>query len=181
MIWPLAAEYAKLGWAVRRAGWANPVTSPFNASSSLRWVTYQNGLFHLTYINQTSTATIGSVSRVVRNTDFGVSEFHANDWTVYSTSCQVSSGTQQGKLMYPGYVDDEPYNDPFSSLFNFSGCPDVPPIKPPGGGGGGGGGADPPPPCGPCLPPPLCGENFKLVETGRDQCNCRSYICQPTF
>ena len=181
MIWPLAAEYAKLGWAVRRAGWANPVTSPFNASSSLRWVTYQNGLFHLTYIDQTSTATIGSVSRVVRNTDFGVSEFHANDWTVYSTSCQVSSGTQQGKLMYPVYVDDEPYSDPFSSLFNFSGCQDVPPIKPPGGGGGGGGSGDPPPPCGPCLPPPLCGTNFKLVETGIDKCNCRNYICQPTF
>lgn len=180
MIWPLAAEYAKRGWAVRRAGWANPITSPFNASSSLRWVVYQNGLFHLTYIQKTATETMGSVSRVVRNTDFGVAEFHANDWTVYSTNCQVSGGSQQGKLMYPGYVDDEPYNDPFASLFNYSGCPDVPPIEPPSGGGddgdGGGGGG-----CDLCPPPPFCGPNFKLDESGRDACNCRTYICQPTF
>ena len=171
MIWPLAAEYARRGWAVRRANWAQRVTNLSGnhpQPNSLRWIVYHSGLFHLTYRNEADDYIVGDVSRVVRNTDFGVDEFHAGDWTVFPPSCAVTPApNQQGKLYYPSAVDDEPYDDPTAPGTGDQSCPDVPPIIDPpyddggdddgdddgdggGGGGGGGGGTDPRPP----RPPP---------------------------
>jgi hypothetical protein len=157
MIWPLAAEYARRGWAVRRAGWSNEITNPFNHTSSLRWIIHHGGLFHVTYLNRGDDFIVGNVSRVVRNTDFGVDEFYADDWTVYAPGCPATPAPdQQGKLWYPGAVDDEPYTDPSVPGAGGTGCPDVPPVI-----------DDPPPNCGgPCQPPPYCGPNFKLVTGG---------------
>ena len=160
MIWPLAAEYARRGWAVRRVNWANPVTNLSGnhpQPTSLRWIVYHGGLFHLTYLNRADDFIVGDVSRVVQNTDFGVDEFYANDWTVFSPSCSATPAPdQQGKLWYPGAVDDEPYDDPTAPGTGDQSCPDVPPIFDPppddenddgggngdgdGGGGDGGGG-----------------------------------------
>jgi hypothetical protein len=79
----------------------------------------------------------------VRNTDFGVDEFYANDWTVFSPSCSATPAPdQQGKLWYPGAVDDEPYDDPKAPGTGDQTCPEVPPIfddPPPDDGGIGGG------------------------------------------
>lgn len=168
MIWPLAAEYARRGWAVRRVNWADEVTNKSGnhpQPTSLRWIVYHSGLYHLTYLNRGDDFIVGDVSRVVRNTDFGVDEFHAGDWTVFSPSCAVTPAPdQQGKLYYPSAVDDEPYDDPTAPGTGDQSCPEVPPIIDPpyddggdggdgdggGGGGGGGGGSDPRPP----RPPP---------------------------
>ncbi len=100
------------GWAVRRAGWLNEITNPFNHTSSLRWIIHHSGLFHVTYLNRGDDFIVGNVSRVVRNTDFGVDEFYADDWTVCSGLLCHPAPDQQGKLWYPGAVDDEPYTDP---------------------------------------------------------------------
>ena len=172
MIWPLAAEYVRRGWAVRRAGWSNEITNPFNKASSLRWIIHHSGLFHVTYLNRGDDFIVGNVSRVVRNTDFGVDEFYADDWTVYAPGCSASPAPdQQGKFWYSGSVDDEPYTDPTVPGAGGTGCPDVPPVI-----------DDPPPNCGGlCQPPPYCGPNFKLVTGGYDSCGCRIYLCQPKF
>ena len=172
MIWPLAAEYARRGWAVRRAGWSNGVTRPFNPATSMRWIIFNSGLFHLTFFDRGDDYLIGPVTRVVRNTDFGVDEFYADDWTVFSPSCSATPAPdQQGKLWYPAAVDDEPYTDPTGPEAGDHGCPDVPPIF-----------DDPPPYCGgPCQPPPYCGPNFKLATGGYDSCGCRFHVCQPIF
>ena len=117
MIWPLAAEYARRGWAVRRAGWTDHITDPFNQDASLRWIVYHHGLFHLTYLAKSSTATGSAVSRVVRNTDFGVDEFLAADWTVYSPHAAPTydGWDQQGKEQYPTPVDASPPSYPYPS------------------------------------------------------------------
>ena len=65
MIWPLAAEYARRGWAVRRVGWANEITDPFDKDTSLRWIVHHHGLFHLTYLSKSSAAT-GAASAAPR-------------------------------------------------------------------------------------------------------------------
>ena len=175
MIWPLAAEYARRGWAVRRVNWANPVTNLSGnhpQPSSLRWIVHHSGLFHLTYLNRGDDFIVGPVSRVVRNTDFGVDEFYANDWTVFSPSCSATPAPdQQGKLWYPGAVDDEPYDDPTAPGTGDQSCPDVPPIFDPppddegnggggGGGGGSGGGGGPRPP----RPPPNLNPAQIIIE-----------------
>ena len=183
MIWPLAAEYARRGWAVRRVNWANPVTNLSGnhpQPSSLRWIVHHSGLFHLTYLNRGDDFIVGPVSRVVRNTDFGVDEFYANDWTVFSPSCSATPAPdQQGKLWYPGAVDDEPYDDPTAPGTGDQSCPDVPPIFDPppddegnggggGGGGGSGGGGGPRPP----RPPPNLNPAQIIIEnvTWTPQC-----------
>jgi len=149
MIWPLAAEYARRGWAVRRVNWADEVTNKSGnhpQPSSLRWIVHHSGLFHLTYLNRGDDFIVGPVSRVVRNTDFGVDEFHADDWTVFSPGCSATPAPdQQGKLYYPSAVDDEPYDDPTAPGTGDQSCPDVPPIfddPPPGDGDGDDGGGD---------------------------------------
>ena len=189
MIWPLAAEYARRGWAVRRVNWANPVTNLSGnhpQPTSLRWIVYHSGLFHLTYLNRADDFIVGDVSRVVRNSDFGTDEFHAGDWTVFSPSCAVTPAPdQQGKLYYPSAVDDEPYDDPTAPGTGDQSCPDVPPIIDPpyddgnddgndgdddggGGGNGGGGGSDPRPP----RPPPNLNPAQIIIEnvTWTPQC-----------
>ncbi|MGA0846327.1 MAG: hypothetical protein ACO3RV_07270, partial [Luteolibacter sp.] len=172
MIWPLAAEYARRGWAVRRAGWTNEITHPFSKSSSLRWIHYDTGMFHVSYLDRSSTNTFGNVRRVIRNTDFGVDEFYANDWTVYAPSCYaIPEQEQQGKLDYPGAAEDEPYPDPNAPAPSGTGCPKVPPIF-----------DDLLPSCSePCQQPLACGTNFKSVTGGYDSCGCRVQLCQPIF
>ncbi len=175
MIWPLAAEYARRGWAVRRVAWSNPITNPFNADTSLRWVVYHHGLFHITYLNRTVSATGANITRVVQNYDFGRDEFLARDWTVYSPQCSTvyAGWDQQGKPPYPTPVDYNPPTYPWTPPGDPApiACPNVPPIFPPDD-----------PTCGtPCQPPPLCGANYKLATGGFDTCGCRIHICQPLF
>jgi hypothetical protein len=126
MIWPLASEYAKRGWAVRRIGWDDSTTLG-SSGRALRWIIYQNSLFWLLYREVSSG---NKVSRVVRNTDFGVDDFFAEDWTVYSPSCsesaQQSDPTQQGKKKYPRPVDSLPVVDPLNPNSKFGACPIVP-------------------------------------------------------
>ena len=174
MIWPLASEYAMRGWAVRRAGWSEEITDPFDHDTSLRWIVYHNGLFHLTYLMKSELAPGAIVSRVVRNTDFGAAEFLATDWTVYSPQCNTAYAgwDQQGKRQYPTPVDVPPISNPFSGSGTLPNddCPTVPPIFPPGN------------PCeGPCPPPPNCGPNARLAIGGLDHCGCPVYLCQPVF
>ena len=126
MIWPLASEYAKRGWAVRRIGWDDSTTLGVSGRA-LRWIIYQNSLFWLKY-RETSSG--NKVSRVVRNIDFGVDDFFAEDWTVYSPSCsedaQQSDPTQQGKKKYPRPVDFIPVVDPINPNSKYGACPIVP-------------------------------------------------------
>lgn len=104
MIWPLASEYAKRQWAVRRASWDDPDLAG-DTGRALRWIIYYNALFWLTYIDSVTGL---KVTRVVRSTDFGTAEFLATDWTTASPFC-LSQATNspdptgyQGKKPYPG-------------------------------------------------------------------------------
>ncbi|MGA0846326.1 MAG: hypothetical protein ACO3RV_07265 [Luteolibacter sp.] len=128
MIWPLAAEYARRGWAVRRAGWDD--TELFgDTDRALRWLVYQNSMFWLLYrqIDSGDKAT-----RVVRSSDFGVEDFFAEDWTVLSPSCFDGTGAtgadpyQQGKKRYPRPLDVIPEVDPRNPNSKFGACPLVP-------------------------------------------------------
>jgi hypothetical protein len=172
MIWPLAAEYARGGWAVRRAGWTSEITSPFNADNSLRWVVYHSGLFHLTYLSKSASTTHGTVTRVIQNTDFGVSEFLASDWTVFSTACGGASpdSSQQGKPPYPTPLDAPPLIFPPIDGTGTNTCVTVPPVFPP-----------PDSECGACPPPPACGPDTKLATSGFDSCGCPTFLCQPIY
>lgn len=126
MIWPLASEYAKRDWAVRRATWDDPDLHG-DTGRALRWIVYFNALFWLVYIDATTGL---KVNRVVRNSDFGKTEFLASDWTTASPFCLAQSGgsggevNQQGKLPYPGTV--EPVMDPLYPNASHGTCPVVP-------------------------------------------------------
>jgi hypothetical protein len=126
MIWPLASEYAKRGWAVRRIGWDNPDLLG-DTGRALRWITYQNSMFWLLYRQASSE---NKISRVIRNSDFGVDDFYAEDWTVFSPSCsnsaQQSDPTQQGKKRYPRPVDVTIVVDPLNPNSKYGACPIVP-------------------------------------------------------
>jgi hypothetical protein len=129
MIWPLAAEYARRGWAVRRAGWDDGTTFG-DSGRALRWIVYQNALFFLLY----RAATTGiKVTRVVRNTDFVFEDFHAEDFTVLTPECLEQQGNYgyggdpwQGKKPYPRLNDSTPVLDPMYPNAVFGTCPIVP-------------------------------------------------------
>jgi hypothetical protein len=129
MIWPLAAEYARRGWAVRRAGWDD--TELFgDTGRALRWVVYQNSLFWLLY-RQPGTG--AKATRVIRNTDFVVEDFYAEDWTVLTPSCLETQGSYgyggdrwQGKKPYPRPADTAPVIDPMYPNAVHGTCPVVP-------------------------------------------------------
>jgi hypothetical protein len=176
MIWPLAQAYARNGYAVRRAGWNNPLIAPNTASptgNQLRWITYHNALFYTAYQES-----VGSViTRVVRpttNLDFTSAEFLAADWTILPVGCNGNPAAtdQEGHLPYPIEDSDAPSLDPAFPNLSYGDCPMSPPgglippgdVTPPifpdnpladpeddnvgggGGGGGGGEGGDPKPP-----------------------------------
>ena len=128
MIWPLAAEYARLGWAVRRAGW-DDLDLFGDTGRALRWVVYQNALFWLLYRTPVTGA---KATRVIRNTDFGVEDFYAEDWTVLSPTCfdgvsiTDSDLHQQGKKRYPRPITVSPFVDPRNPNSKFGRCPVVP-------------------------------------------------------
>ena len=134
MIWPLAAQYARNGWAVRRAGWENPyiATGAALASNSLRWITYQNALFHLIYQERGADVIGARVIRQVLNTDFTESDFRADDWTVLTPSCLAAGGSgnpdQQGFQPYPQDGTESPSLDPQYPNIYFGTCPTVPPV-----------------------------------------------------
>ena len=128
MIWPWAAEYARLGWAVRRAGW-DDLELFGDTGRALRWVVYQNALFWLLY----RTAVTGAkATRVIRNTDFMVEDFYAEDWTVLSPTCfdgvsiTDSDLHQQGKKRYPRPITVSPFVDPRNPNSKYGTCPIVP-------------------------------------------------------
>lgn len=142
MIWPLAAEYARRGWAVRRAGWEDPyiATGAPPASNSLRWIVYQNALFHLIYQERDGGSIGARIIRTVRNADFTENEFRADDWTVLAPSCLASGGAsgnpdQQGFMPYPQDGTESPNVDPQYPNLYFGTCPTVPPVVPAKGGG----------------------------------------------
>jgi hypothetical protein len=104
MIWPLAAEYARRGWAVRRAGW-DDLDLFGDTGRALRWVVYQNALFWLLYRTPVTGA---KATRVIRNTDFVVEDFYAEDWTVLTPACLEMQGGGYGGYggdpMYPNAI-----------------------------------------------------------------------------
>jgi hypothetical protein len=131
MIWPLAAEYARRGWAVRRAGW-DDLELFGDTGRALRWVVYQNALFWLLY---RAAVTGAKATRVIRNTDFGVEDFYAEDWTVLTPACLEMQGggyggyggdPWQGKKPYPRPVDSSPVFDPMYPNAIHGTCPIVP-------------------------------------------------------
>jgi hypothetical protein len=128
MIWPLAVEYARRGWAVRRAGW-DDLELFGDTGRALRWVVYQNALFWLLY-RQVGTG--NKVTRVIRNADFGVEDFYAEDWTVLSPTCYDAVNItgadlyQQGKKRYPRPIDVTPVVDPRNPNSKYGACPVVP-------------------------------------------------------
>jgi hypothetical protein len=130
MIWPLASEYARRGWAVRRAGWDDE-TIFGDTGRALRWVVYQNALFFLLY-RQFGTG--ARATRVIINTDFTVDEFYAEDWTVLTPACLESQGNYgyggddpwQGKKPYPRPIDTSPVLDPAYPNAIHGTCPIVP-------------------------------------------------------
>ena len=128
MIWPLAAEYARLGWAVRRAGW-DDLELFGDTGRALRWVVYQNALFWLLYRTPVTGA---KATRVIRNTDFIVDDFYAEDWTVLSPTCfdgvniTDSDLHQQGKKRYPRPISVSPFVDPRNPNSKYGSCPVVP-------------------------------------------------------
>lgn len=128
MIWPLAAEYAFRGWAVRRAEWDDE-TMFGDTGRALRWVIYQNSLFFLLY---RAPVTAARMLRVIRNTDFGVDEFYAEDWTVLSPGCSdgysspANSEWQQGKKRYPRPLSTVPVVNPLNPNAKYGSCPIVP-------------------------------------------------------
>ena len=134
MLWPLAAQYARHGWAVRRAGWENPymATGAALPSNSLRWIIYQNALFHLIYQEREADMIGARVIRPVLNTDFTESDFRADDWTVLTPSCLAAGGTgnpnQQGFQPYPQNGTESPFIDPQYPNSYFGNCPTVPPV-----------------------------------------------------
>lgn len=134
MIWPLAAEYARKGWAVRRAGWENPyiATGTALASNSLRWIVYQNALFHTIYQERGLDSIGARISRPVLNTDFTDADFRADDWTVLTPACLASGGAgnpdQQGFQPYPQNGTESPSVDPQYPNIYFGTCPTVPPV-----------------------------------------------------
>ena len=131
MIWPLAAEYARRGWAVRRAGWDDDLLFG-DTGRALRWIVYQNALFWLLYRE------VGSGNkrtRVCRNTDFTTEEFYAEDWTVLTPACLASQSCnssgygddyQQGKKPYPHTAGSGPVVDPLYPNAVHGTCPVVP-------------------------------------------------------
>ena len=137
MIWPLAAEYARLGWAVRRAGWDESDIYG-DSGRALRWVVYQNALFWLlfrevtltTHVEGNPTVLVEKRSRVIRNTDFKVEEFYAEDWTVLTPECFSQLATpdlfQQGKKRYPRPININPISDPMNPNSKYGACPVVP-------------------------------------------------------
>lgn len=134
MIWPLAAAYARKGWAVRRAGWENPyvATGAALASNSLRWIVWQNALFHTIYQERGDDYIGARISRPVLNTDFTEADFRADDWTVLTPSCLASGGSgnpgQQGFQPYPQNGTESPSIDPQYPNIYFGTCPTVPPV-----------------------------------------------------
>lgn len=129
MIWPLAAEYARRGWAVRRAGWDDD-TLYGDTGRALRWVVYQNALFWLLY---REAGTGDKRTRVIRNMDFTVAEFYAEDWTVLTPQClelqggaDYGSEYQQGKKRYPRTIDPGLLLDPLYPNAVHGTCPVVP-------------------------------------------------------
>lgn len=129
MIWPLAAEYARRGWALRRAGW-DDLYLYGDTGRALRWVVYQNALFWLLHRTPVTGA---KATRVIRNTDFGVEEFYAEDWTVLTPACLEMQGgygyggdSWQGKKPYPRLADTTPVIDPMYPNAIHGTCPVVP-------------------------------------------------------
>ena len=129
MIWPLAAEYARRGWAERRAGW-DDLNLFGDTARALRWVIYQNALFWLLY-RQIGTG--AKATRVICNTDFGVEEFYAEDWTLLTPACLEMQGgygyggdSWQGKKPYPRLADTTPVIDPMYPNAIHGTCPVVP-------------------------------------------------------
>jgi hypothetical protein len=128
MIWPLAYEYALRGWAMRRAGWDDD-TIYGDTGRALRWVVYQNGIYWLLY---REVGTGLKKTRVITNTDFGVAEFYAEDWTVLTPQCLALQGgdpgdnTQQGKKPYPRNLDPGVILDPLYPNATHGTCPSVP-------------------------------------------------------
>jgi len=173
MGWPLASEYAKRGWAVRRDAWKNRITQPFSNLNSLRWIVYHNGLFHVTYLFDAGTAVGGNITRVVTNTDFTFEEFIAYDWTVLAPSCPAGTPDydQQGKLGYGEGQDGEPSQNPVSPNTPEGNCFDGPldPVDP---------GVGPKPPNCPQLP--LCPQGKILQQQGIDDQGCDLFTCVPT-
>lgn len=137
MIWPLASEYARRGWAVRRAGW-DDVALFGDTGRALRWIVYQNALFFLLY---RAPVTGVKVTRVVRNTDFVFEDFYAEDFTVLTPACLEQQGNYgyygdpwQGKKPYPRLTDSTPVFDPMYPNSVYGSCPIVPPyvnLRPP--------------------------------------------------
>jgi len=139
MIWPLAAEYARLGWAVRRAGWDDS-DAYGTTGRALRWVIYQNALFWLLYreigliqhVEGNPVVASEKRSRVIRNTDFKVEEFYAEDWTVLTPECfsgaviTNADAFQQGKKRYPRPINTNPFVDPQNPNSKYGSCPVVP-------------------------------------------------------
>lgn len=128
MIWPLSAEYARKGWAVRRSGWDDETTLG-DSGRALRWVIYHSALFHLLYRDSVTGA---RMTRVITNTDFTKAEFFAEDWTVLTPSCAYTvspegNDDQQGKKRYPKDQDTPLTADPMNPNASFGTCPVVPP------------------------------------------------------
>ena len=129
--WPTANKALRAGWRVRRNGWTD------------RWlVRWTGGLIWLILNDGTK--------RVVENTDFGVEEFAALDWTNLPPEC-VTAGTTPGTgtngcpLPYSASPASTSATAPQSSQPQPVPLdPTLPPTVGAGGGGGGGGGGSTP-------------------------------------
>lgn len=131
MIWPLAQAYARNGYAVRRAGWNNPLIAPNTATptgNQLRWITYHNALFYTAY--QESDGNIATrIIRPTTNLDFTIAEFLAADWTIMPSGCSgdPASPDQEGRLPYPIEGSETPSLDPAFPNIAYGDCPTSPP------------------------------------------------------
>ena len=113
--WPIAKAALNEGWRVRRAGWTDD-----------RWLErWTGGLIWLILAD-------GS-KRVVLNTDFGVDEFTALDWTNLPPEC-VTSGTAAGTGINGCPLPYSPTKTPTCPTPS----PPINPSDPPSGGSGAG-------------------------------------------
>lgn len=131
MIWPLAQAYARNGYAVRRAGWNNPLIAPSTATptgNQLRWIVYHNALFFTAW--QESSGDIATrVIRPTTNLDFTDDEFLAADWTILPPGCtgDPAPSDQEGYLPYPVEGSETPSLDPSFPNIAYGDCPTGPP------------------------------------------------------
>jgi hypothetical protein len=147
MIWPLAQAYARQGYAVRRAGWDNPlvpVNTPAPTGNHLRWISYHNALFYTAYQERGVDYLGNRVIRPTLNLDFTAADFLAADWTVLPPGCSGGTppvsipGLQSGQLVwnqeghypYPVEGSETPSIDPAFPNIAFGECPTTDPTNP---------------------------------------------------